>query len=131
MTPPMAALMRVPVTRNAKRECECGRPKSAGAQSCERCAFLDGSFPRQVAVIEVLRLHPGGLSVGEIAGGKQDDNPSAYRATVRTLLVMLACGRVRRYWRENPRIEREYEARGWGSYGSDGCWVYVLSARSL
>jgi hypothetical protein len=37
------------------KTCECGNPKRAGAEACDRCAFLDGPKSRQANLIAALR----------------------------------------------------------------------------
>jgi hypothetical protein len=116
------------------RACDCGAPVTSG-KVCPSCRYLDGKGRQDTDAIFALREQgPPGLSLNELCteihGGPSE---SRRRSMLRTMQILEAVGRVRRYWRESDHHEvrrgdfgraRHLHRGGGGSH-----WVYCLTER--
>jgi hypothetical protein len=112
-----------------RRTCECGRPKGKDLGCCDRCSYLDnGAQVKHGLVIAALR-GTDGLSITELCHvlGIEASKDNGRAAMHRTLSVMIAHGRLRRYWRESEgdpvfvfRMQMARRARLEAVYALDG-----------
>lgn len=109
-------------------ECDCGRPKFAGNESCSHCRYLDGAVYSDSQIIAALR-QVGWLTLTEM-GSMVSCLPNALQRPVTRLLES---GRVRRQWRENDAREATGRSRNGGrqrmNVGAGGAWEYSLVSR--
>jgi len=110
---------------NDPTECDCGRPKFAGNESCSHCAFLDGTGWNEARIIAALRVYSW-LTLKEI-GAMLDRNADAMQRPVHDLYKS---GRLRRQWRESEGTEGAIKGRYGGMipavHGAVGSWEYAL-----
>lgn len=64
--------------------CECGEPRHPSAESCERCAYLDGGEGRDGRIISAMRSFGGPASLSELAE-EAGYHPDTVRRTLREL----------------------------------------------
>lgn len=122
----------LPNTKHEKppAHCDCGEPKPRAAESCNRCAYLDGTdtaLPLD-RIIGVLRTN-NGMSMRELceALGLDVSHSNGQRSMFRWIKTLTEQGRIRRYWRENTMTEERRVFKSGGKARCHvGCWVYAL-----
>ena len=73
--------------------CECGRPKATGAESCERCASLDGRNVREARVLRALQTANGWATLASLKAA----TGISKRYLSPTLRDLVQLGRVSRF----------------------------------
>jgi hypothetical protein len=111
-------------------ECDCGRPKFGGAESCSHCADLDGKTLAEACVVAAMRSVGGWLTANEL-GGILKRNPGTVWRTIDDLNRR---GRVARQWREiEGKLATQRCRYGTGTRaqvsGGGGCWEYSLAQK--
>lgn len=126
----------VRVAKAAQLECDCGNPKSAKSEACERCIYLDGDGYERIPLAVIISMLRGtdGMSLRElcIARGMNTEKNNGQKVMRRYVALLIEQGRVRRYWRESDS-EAYSDIAYFGSAdnasrraGGTGCWVYAL-----
>lgn len=101
---------------NFSERCECGAAKTRRAISCTGCAYLDGRYPLQSAIITTLRVL-GRASVCEICDAVFGSRDHTSRSTAQQAVQKMLGSRLTRRWRESEG--------GW----VPGCWEYELVSK--
>ena len=115
---------------NDQVECDCGRNKQIGAESCSRCEFLDGRRSNEAAIIALLRTTSTWLSAQDI-GSMLGRDP---HALWRLLDEMVKSGRLCQEKREGDAIPTTGRCRYGGRQrrmiaGTAPAWVYSLATK--
>lgn len=141
---------------NTTLTCECGNRKSSNAAGCDRCIYLDRPGHRLMALIICILRGTDGMTITELVAALEGintdvasrrDQPNRQRSMLRTLQLLVADHRIRRYRRECDTVDmdfvhtRDRYGRVTGArpcaagerglrIGGSLAWVYALDGRT-
>lgn len=85
--------------------CDCGEPKPADQEGCDRCMWLDGDNPKETRIIDALRMAVTPIDVVRIAS-LCGTTP---RSVLRTIEPLIRNGRVEREEESSRSMPANYK----------------------
>lgn len=114
--------------------CECGSEKAVDAETCDRCAHLDGSGTK-ARIITALRGSDG-MTLKDlcVALGMNTDVSNGRRQMWRWIKELTEESRIRRYWLEGSETSAEtsesYRNGKAQRQHAVGSWAYLLDGKT-